>query len=136
MNALRPLKLNEPGVAYGVISGFPVHDSYPVEDREELDKIFREDYFAWKAMSWAAISRFATNRSGAPAPIGPSLFSHYRVNGWWEYKGRRIVDNGFILFGSGNALHRFYARLQSALHLENRDANRNGISVLRSGLRG
>src|SRR6516164_11321508 len=80
MNALRPLKPNEPGVAYGVISGFPVHDSYPVEDREKLDKIFREDYFAWKAMSWAGISRFATNRSGAQAPIGASLFSHYRVN--------------------------------------------------------
>jgi len=107
MNALRPVKPNEPGIAYGVISGFPVHDSYPVEDREKLDKIFREDYFAWKAMSWAGISRFATNRSGAQAPIGPSLFSHYRVNGWWEYKGRRIVDNGFILFGSGDALHDF-----------------------------
>jgi len=107
MNALRPLKPNEPGVAYGVISGFPVHDSYPVEDREKLNKVFREDYFAWKAMSWAGISRFATNRSGPQAFIGPSLFSHYRVNGWWEYKGRRIVDNGFILFGSGDALHDF-----------------------------
>ena len=107
MNALRPLKPNEPGVAYGVISGFPVHDSYPVEDREKLNKVFREDYFAWKAMSWAGISRFATNRSGPQAPIGPSLFSHCRVNGWWEYKGRRIVDNGFILFGSGDALHDF-----------------------------
>jgi len=107
MNALRPPKLNEPGVAYGVISGFPVHDSYPVEDREKLNRIFREDYFAWKAMSWAGISRFATNRSGPQAPIGPSLFSHCRVNGWWEYKGRRIVDNGFILFGSGDALHDF-----------------------------
>jgi hypothetical protein len=39
MNAIRPLKPNEPGVAYGVISGFPVHDSYPVEDREKLNKI-------------------------------------------------------------------------------------------------
>jgi len=107
MNALRPPKLNEPGVAYGVISGFPVHDSYPVEDREKLDKIFREDYFAWKAMSWAAISRCATNRSGALAPVGPSLFSHYRVNGWWEHKGRRILDNGFILFGSTDPLRDF-----------------------------
>jgi hypothetical protein len=107
MTQLIPPKLNDPGVAYGVISGFPVHDNYPVEDREKLDKLFREDYFAWEAMSRAAISRFAKNRSDAEAPVGPSPFSHYRVNGWWEYKGRRIVDNGFILFGSSDALHDF-----------------------------
>jgi hypothetical protein len=99
--------LKEPGVAYGVISGFPVHDSYPVEDREKLDKLFREDFFAWEAMSRAAIARFAKNRSDAEAPVGPSPFSHYRVNGWWEYEGRRIVDNGFILFGPSDALHDF-----------------------------
>ena len=107
MNALTRPMLKEPGVAYGVISGFPVHDNYPVEDREKLDKLFREDYFAWEAMSRAAISRFAKNRSDAEAPVGPSPFAHYRVNGWWEYKGRRIVDNGFILFGSSDALHDF-----------------------------
>jgi hypothetical protein len=107
MNSLTQPKLCDPGVAYGVISGFPVHDNYPVEDREKLDKLFREDYVTWKAMSWAAISRFATNRSDAEAPVGPSPFLHYRVNGWWEYKGRRIVDNGFILFGSSDALHDF-----------------------------
>ena len=99
--------LKDPGVAYGVISGFPVHDSYPFEDRDQLDKLFREDYFAWEAMSRAAISRFAKNRSDAEAPIAPSPFSHYRVNGWWEYEGRRIVDNGFILFGPSDALHDF-----------------------------
>jgi len=107
MNSLEQPKPNDPGVAYGVISGFPVHDNYPLEDREKLDEIFREDYFAWKAMSWAAISRCATNRSDAEAPIGLTPFSHYRVNGWWEYKGRRIIDNGFILFGSSNAVHDF-----------------------------
>ena len=107
MNSLTQPKLCDPGVAYGVISGFPVHDNYPVEDREKLDKLFREDYFAWEAMSKAAISRFATNRSDAVASVGPSPFFHYRVNGWWEYKGRRIVDNGFILFGSSDALHDF-----------------------------
>jgi hypothetical protein len=107
MNALTPLMLKDPGVAYGVISGFPVHDSYPLEDREKLNKLFREDYFAWEAMSRAAISRFVKNRSDAEAPVGPSPFSHYRVNGWWEYKGRRIIDNGFILFGSSDALHDF-----------------------------
>lgn len=58
-------------------------------------------------MSRAAISRFKTNRSGAEMPVGPSPFSHYRVNGCWTYKGRRIVDNGFILFGSSDALHNF-----------------------------
>jgi hypothetical protein len=77
MNA-EQLKLKELGLACGVISGFPVHDTYPVEDRERLDKLFREDYFAWKAMSWAAISRFATNRSNGEVPLGPSPFSHYR----------------------------------------------------------
>jgi hypothetical protein len=107
MNSLRQPKLCDPGVAYGVISGFPVHDSYPVEDREKLDELFREDYFAWEAMSKAAISRFATNRSDAEAPVGPSPFPHYRVNGSWKCKGRRIVDNGFILFGSSDALHDF-----------------------------
>jgi hypothetical protein len=99
--------LKDPGLAYGVISGFPVHDTYPLQDREELDKLFREDYFAWEAMSRAAIARFATNRSDAEAPVAPNPFSHNRVNGWWEYKGRRIVDNGFILFGSSDALHDF-----------------------------
>ena len=99
--------LKDPGLAYGVISGFPVHDTYPLQDREELDKVFREDYFAWEAMSRAAIARFATNRSDAEAPVAPNPFSHNRVNGWWEYKGRRIVDNGFILFGSSDALHDF-----------------------------
>src|ERR1700686_1283390 len=107
MNSLAQPKLCDPDVAYGVISGFPMHDSYPVEDREELDKLFREDYLAWEAMSWAAISRFATNRSDVEATVGPSPFSHYRVNGWWEYKGRRIVDNGFILFGPSRSVHDF-----------------------------
>jgi hypothetical protein len=107
MNALTRPMLKDPGLAYGVISGFPVHDTYPLQDREELDKLFREDYFAWEAMSRAAIARFATNRSDAEAPVAPNPFSHNRVNGWWEYKGRRIVDNGFILFGSSDALHDF-----------------------------
>ena len=107
MNKLTRLMLKDPGVAYGVISGFPVHDSYPLEDREELDTLFREDFFAWEAMSRATISRFAKNRSDAAAPGDPGPFSHYRVNGWWDYKGRRIVDNGFILFGSSDALHDF-----------------------------
>src|SRR4029077_2591728 len=49
----------------------------------------------------------AANRSDAEAPVGPSPFFHYRVNGLWEYKGRRIVDNGFILFGTSDALHDF-----------------------------
>jgi hypothetical protein len=107
LNSLTQPKLCDPGVAYGVISGFPMHDSYPVDDREKLDELFREDYFAWEAMSRAAISRFARNCSDAEAPVGPSPFLHYRVNGWWEYKGRRIVDNGFILFGSSDALPDF-----------------------------
>jgi hypothetical protein len=107
MTQFIPPNLCDPEIAYGIISGFPVHDSYPIDNREKLDKLFREDYFTWKAMSWAAISRFATNRSDVEAPVGPSPFSHYRVNGWWEYKGRRIVDNGFILFGSSYALHDF-----------------------------
>jgi hypothetical protein len=107
MNSLRQTKLRDPGVAYGVISGFPVHDTYPLEDREELDKLFREDHLAWEAMSRAAISRFARNRSDTEASVGPSPFSHYRVNGWWEYKGRRIVDNGFILFGPSRSVHDF-----------------------------
>jgi hypothetical protein len=81
MNSLTQLNLCVPGVAYGVISGFPIHDSYPVEDREELDKLFREDYFAWEAMSRAAIARFAINRPNAEASVDPSPFSHYRVNG-------------------------------------------------------
>jgi hypothetical protein len=107
MNSLTQPKLCDPGVAYGVISGFPMHESYPVEDREKLDKLFREDYFDWEAMSRAAIALFATNRSDSEASVDPSPFSHYRVNGWWEFKGRRIVDNGFILFGSSDALHDF-----------------------------
>jgi hypothetical protein len=107
MTQFIPPNLCDPEIAYGIISGFPVHDSYPIDNRDQLDKLFREDYFAWEAMSRAAISRFAKNRSDAEAPIAPSPFSHYRVNGWWEYKGRRIVDNGFILFGSSDALHDF-----------------------------
>jgi hypothetical protein len=107
MNALKPLELKKPGFAYGVISGFPTHDSYPVDDRDELDKLFREDFFVWKAMSSAAISRFAANCCDAEEPIRQGPFSHYRVNGWWEYKSRRIVDNGFVLFGSSNALDDF-----------------------------
>jgi len=39
MNTLTRPMLKDPGAAYGVISGFPVHDSYPLEDREELDKL-------------------------------------------------------------------------------------------------
>jgi hypothetical protein len=107
MTQFIPPNLCVPEIAYGIISGFPVHDTYPLEDREKLDKLFREDYFAWEAMSRAAISRFAKNRSDAEARIAPSPFSHYRVNGWWEYEGRRIVDNGFILFGPADALHDF-----------------------------
>jgi hypothetical protein len=106
-HGLKPLRLKEPGIAYGVISGFPIHDSYPVEDREKLDNLFREDYFAWKAMSLAANSRFGRNPSDGDAQFGPSPFSNYRVNGSWEYEGRRIVDNGFILFGPVGALHDF-----------------------------
>ena len=106
----KPLNIKEPGLAYGVISGFPIHDSYPVEDREKLDNLFQEDYSAWKALSLAANSRFWKDPSDGDAPFGPSHFSHYRVNGSWEYEGRRIVDNGFILFGPVDALHDFMKR--------------------------
>lgn len=107
MNSLIQPKLCDPGVAYGVISGFPLHDSYPLEDREKLDKLFREDYFAWEAMSKDAISHSAANWSDNPAPIVPGPLSLYFVDGYWEYKGRQIVDRGFILVGPSSSLHDF-----------------------------
>jgi hypothetical protein len=107
MNSVRQPKLRDPGVAFGVISGFPVHDSYPLDDREKLDKVFREDYFAWEAMSKAASSHGAANYSDDPAAMVPGPISLYRVDGWWEYKGRQIVDRGFILVGPSSSLHDF-----------------------------
>lgn len=98
MNSHKQLKLRELGVAYGVISGFPVHCSYPLGDREQLDKLFRGDYFAWEAMSKAAHCRCATSDFCDPALVTPGPSSLYSVDGWWEYKGRQIVDRGFILF--------------------------------------
>ena len=38
---------------------------------------------------------------------GPLLF---RINGCWEYKGKQVVDRGFILFGHSNSLKDFMNR--------------------------
>ena len=54
MREFIPPNLCDPEIAYGIISGFPAHDSYPINNRDELDKLFREDYYAWEAMSHAA----------------------------------------------------------------------------------
>src|SRR5262245_51231054 len=103
------LRLRDQGAAYGIISAFSVHACYPLDDRDALDRLFREDHLAWVTMGKAAQS-LVTRNGRAATSAGPPLF---RINGCWEYKGKQIVDRGFILFGHGNSLQDFlngYAR--------------------------
>jgi hypothetical protein len=97
------LRLRDPGTAYGIISAFPVHATYPLDDRDALDKLFREDHLAWQEMSKAAQSLVTRNQQALNTVV-PPLF---RINGCWEYKGKQIVDRGFILFGQSNSLQDF-----------------------------
>src|ERR1700732_3476732 len=104
MSEFIPPNLRDPRIAYGIISGFPVHESYPIENRAALDKLFREDYYAWEAMRKAA-DRHGTVRD--PEESRPSVqrrLSYCCVDGWWEYKGKRFVDRGFILLGESRSL--------------------------------
>jgi hypothetical protein len=97
------LRLRDPGTAYGIISAFPVHATYPLDDRDALDKLFREDHLAWEEMGKAAQSLVTRNQQ-APNTAGSPLF---RINGCWEHKSKQIVDRGFILFGQSNSLRDF-----------------------------
>ena len=97
------LRLRDPGTAYGIFSAFPVHATYPLADRDALDKLFGEDHLAWEKMGQAAQSLVIRNQQ-ASNTVGPPLF---RINGCWEYKGKQIVDRGFILFGQSNSLQDF-----------------------------
>lgn len=97
MSPFIPPNLCDPEVAYGIISGFPVHDSYPIDNRDELDKLFREDYYAWEAMSQAAGRDGIVPVSADPQPTVERCV--YGIDGSWEYKGRQIIDRGFILSG-------------------------------------
>ncbi|HXM28156.1 MAG TPA: hypothetical protein VN957_19180 [Chthoniobacterales bacterium] len=38
------------------MSAFSVHAAYPLDDRDALDKLFREDHLAWEKMGKAAQS--------------------------------------------------------------------------------
>jgi hypothetical protein len=100
MRLVREPNLCGPGIAFGVISGFPLHGSYPVEDREALDKLFREDYFAWETMAMAA-ERYRAISDGRKTLL------LYCIDGWWQYKDRHIVDRGFVLIGNGRTLRGF-----------------------------
>ena len=51
-----------------------------------------------------AAQSLVTRNQQAPNTVGPPLF---RINGCWEYKGKQIVDRGFILFGHSNLLRDF-----------------------------
>lgn len=97
------LTLRDPGTAYGIISAFSVRCTYPLDDRDALDKLFREDHVAWETMAQAAQSLVTRNRQASNS-VGPPLF---RINGCWEYKSKQIVDRGFILFGQSNSLKDF-----------------------------
>jgi hypothetical protein len=97
------LRLRDPGTAYGTISTFSVHATYLLGYRDALDKLFREDHLAWEKMGRAAQSLVTRNQQ-ASNTVGPPLF---RINGCWEYKGKQIVDRGFILFGQSNSLPDF-----------------------------
>jgi len=121
MNSLRLPKLSEPGVAYGLIAGFPVHDSYPIEDRAKLDQLFRDDYFSWDAMRIAAASFCAMRHSGDNASVFPGPCTRYFVDGWWEYKGRQIVDRGFLLVGGSRLLHDFMQRYDRPYIVKNEE---------------
>ena len=97
------LRLRDPGTAYGIISAFSVHVSYPLGDRDALDKLFREDHLARERMVKAAQSLVTKNQQASNI-VGPPLF---RINGCWEYKSKQIVDRGFLLFGHSNSLKDF-----------------------------
>jgi len=93
------LRLRDPGTAYGIISAFSVHVSYPLGDHLARERMVK------------AAQSLVTKNQQASNIVGPPLF---RINGCWEYKGKQIVDRGFILFGHSNSL-------RPAIHSENRD---------------
>jgi len=54
-----------------------------------------------------AAQSLVTRNEEVSNTAGPPLF---RINGCWEYKGKQIVDRGFILFGHSNSLKDFMNR--------------------------
>jgi hypothetical protein len=70
-----------PEIAYGIISGFPVHDSYRIDNRDELDKLFREDYYAWEAMGQAADRGGIVSVSADPQPaVGRCVYAEAQAS--------------------------------------------------------
>ena len=109
MREFIPPDICDPEVVYGIISGFPIHDSYPINNRDELDMLFRDDYYAWEAMSEAAVRTGIVSASDDPEPTVERCV--YGVDGSWEYNGKQIIDRGFILFGgSTSSLRDFMER--------------------------
>lgn len=44
MTELEPPNFRDPTIACGIISGFPLREAYPVDAREQLERLFKEDY--------------------------------------------------------------------------------------------
>jgi hypothetical protein len=121
MNTLRLPKLTKSGVACGLISGFPVHDHYPIDDRTKLDKLFTEDYFAWQAMARALRSFAATGHCQKSTSVSLGVVSVYFLDGSWEYKGHELADHGFLLVGPSRLLKDFMQRYQQPFVLKAED---------------
>jgi hypothetical protein len=104
MNESEPPKFRDSNIAYGIISGFSVRDNYPIDDREQLDRIFKDDFDQCRAISNDAL-------------CSPGV-SQVCLDVFWKYKGAHIFDRGFVLLGNSGVLKEFMQRYRAPYALK------------------
>jgi hypothetical protein len=105
MNESEPPDFREPKIAYGIISGSAVRNAYPVEDRERLERIFKEDFDRSRAIG---------NDASSCAGVSQAC-----VDVFWKYDGVHIFDRGFLLIGNRAVLQQFMERYRAPYALKN-----------------
>jgi hypothetical protein len=104
MNQSEPPNFRDPNIAYGIISGFSVRDNYPIADREQLDRIFKDDFDQCRAISNDALS-------------SPGV-SQVCLDVFWKYERAHIFDRGFVILGNSGVLKEFMQRYRAPYALK------------------
>jgi hypothetical protein len=102
--------LRDPNLACGILPGFPIRESYPIENQEELEKTFKSDFDHSRTIVRAALDylqekhRPLENTAATPPERGHRVRC---IDGSWRYKGVHIFDRGFLLLAASSVLLEF-----------------------------
>jgi hypothetical protein len=93
-NELETLDLKDPDIAWGVISGYPSRNDYPISDKKVLRNVFDYGWSRSRETASAAIRCEMKSET-----TNSFRFRYAVINGLWAYKGVNIFDRGFLFIG-------------------------------------